>query len=59
LKGQEPQINVVNAATLRASQADPQAHADPILRVTGYSAYSTQLGRDVQEEIISRMEQRV
>jgi formate C-acetyltransferase len=44
---------------LRAAQADPQAHADLIVRVAGYSAYFTQLGRDVQEEIISRTEQRV
>jgi formate C-acetyltransferase len=59
LGGQELQINVVDASTLRAAQADPQAHADLIVRVAGYSAYFTQLGRDVQEEIISRTEQRV
>jgi formate C-acetyltransferase len=59
LGGQELQINVVDAGTLRAAQADPQAHTDLIVRVAGYSAYFTQLGRDVQEEIISRTEQRV
>ncbi len=59
LGGQELQINVVDAETLRAAQADPQAYADLIVRVAGYSAYFTQLGRDVQEEIISRTEQRV
>jgi pyruvate formate-lyase/glycerol dehydratase family glycyl radical enzyme len=59
LGGQELQINVVDAATLRAAQADPQAHADLIVRVAGYSAYFTQLARDVQDEILSRTEQRV
>jgi formate C-acetyltransferase len=59
LGGQELQINVVDAATLRAAQADPEAYQDLIVRVAGYSAYFTRLGRDVQEEIISRTEQSV
>jgi formate C-acetyltransferase len=59
LGGQELQVNVVDVETLRAAQADPAAYADLIVRVAGYSAYFTQLGLDVQEEIISRTEQRV
>ena len=59
LGGQELQINVVDAATLRAAQADPEAYADLIVRVAGYSAYFTQLDGDVQDEIISRTEQTV
>jgi formate C-acetyltransferase len=59
LGGQELQINIVDTATLRAAQADPQAHQDLIVRVAGYSAYFTQLGQDVQNEIISRTEQSV
>ena len=50
---------MVDAATLRAAQADPEAHADLIVRVAGYSAYFTPLARDVQEEILSRTKQRV
>jgi pyruvate formate-lyase/glycerol dehydratase family glycyl radical enzyme len=57
LGGQELQINVVDAETLRAAQANPQAYQDLIVRVAGYSAYFTQLSREVQEEIISRTEQ--
>jgi pyruvate formate-lyase/glycerol dehydratase family glycyl radical enzyme len=59
LGGQELQINVVDAVTLRAAQEDPAAYADLIVRVAGYSAYFTQLSRDVQDEIISRTEQAV
>ena len=54
LGGQELQINVVDTETLRAAQADPDSHADLIVRVAGFSAYFTTLGADVQEEIISR-----
>jgi pyruvate formate-lyase/glycerol dehydratase family glycyl radical enzyme len=57
LGGQELQINVVDADTLRAARANPQAYQDLIIRVAGYSAYFTQLSPDVQEEIISRTEQ--
>jgi len=59
LGGQELQINVVDAVTLRAAQEDPAAYGDLIVRVAGYSAYFTELRRDVQDEIISRTEQKV
>ena len=54
LGGMQLQINVVDVETLRAAQADPESHADLIVRVAGFSAYFTRLSRDVQEEIISR-----
>ena len=57
LGGQQLQINVVNAETLRDAQAYPEQYADLIVRVAGFSAYFTQLGAKVQEEIISRTEQ--
>jgi formate C-acetyltransferase len=57
LRGQELQINVVDGATLRAAQENPEASQDLIVRVAGYSAYFTQLSKDVQDEIISRTEQ--
>ncbi len=59
LGGQQLQINVVDGETLREAQAHPEAYADLIVRVAGYSAYFTQLSPDVQAEIISRTEQRV
>jgi formate C-acetyltransferase len=57
LGGQQLQINVVDGETLREAQAHPEAYADLIVRVAGYSAYFTQLSPDVQAEIISRTEQ--
>jgi formate C-acetyltransferase len=57
LGGQELQINIVDAITLRAAQEDPALYPDLIVRVAGYSAYFTDLNRDVQDEIISRTEQ--
>jgi formate C-acetyltransferase len=59
LGGQELQINVVDAATLRAAKADPERYQDLIVRVAGYSAYFTQLGSAVQDEIITRTEHTV
>jgi formate C-acetyltransferase len=59
LGGQELQINVVDALTLRAAQAHPAEYGDLVVRVAGYSAYFTELERAVQDEIISRTEQTV
>lgn len=59
LGGQELQINVADGATLRAAQQNPAEYSDLVVRVAGYSAYFTTLGRDVQDEIISRTEQAV
>jgi formate C-acetyltransferase len=47
---------VVDAATLRAAQADPDAHRDLIVRVAGYSDYFCDLGTTLQNEIIARTE---
>jgi len=59
LGGQQLQINVVDAATLRDAKAQPQLYSDLIIRVAGYSAYFTQLASDVQDEIIMRSEHTV
>ncbi|MFW9932881.1 MAG: pyruvate formate lyase family protein [Candidatus Thorarchaeota archaeon] len=50
------QINVIDANTLRAAQADPDSYANLLVRVTGYNAFFTQIGRELQEEIIARTE---
>jgi formate C-acetyltransferase len=50
------QLNTVDTATLRAAQQDPAAYADLIVRVSGYSAYFTRLGRRIQDDIIGRAE---
>ncbi len=57
LDGHHIQFNVVDAATLRAAQAHPEQYRDLIVRVAGYSDYFCDLGRALQEEIISRTEQ--
>jgi formate C-acetyltransferase len=56
LGGHHIQFNVVNAATLREAQADPDAHRDLIVRVAGYSDYFCDLSRELQDEIIARTE---
>lgn len=50
------QFNAVDAATLRAAQERPQDYADLIVRVSGYSAYFARLGRQIQDDIIARVE---
>ncbi|MHB9130328.1 MAG: pyruvate formate lyase family protein [Armatimonadota bacterium] len=54
--GSQLQINVADAATLRAAQAHPEEHAGLMVRVAGYSSDFTLLGKPVQDEIIARTE---
>jgi formate C-acetyltransferase len=56
LDGHHIQFNVVDAATLRKAQADPEAYRDLIVRVAGYSDYFCDLTPALQEEIIARTE---
>ena len=56
LDGHHIQFNVVDAATLRAAQANPEQHRDLIVRVAGYSDYFCDLTDALQEEIITRTE---
>ncbi len=56
MDGHHLQFNVVDAATLRAAQAEPEKHRDLIVRVAGYSDYFCDLSLALQEEIIARTE---
>jgi formate C-acetyltransferase len=56
LDGHHLQFNVVDAATLRAAQQEPQKYRDLIVRVAGYSDYFCNLGSALQNEIIARTE---
>ncbi len=56
MDGHHIQFNVVDAATLRDAQKNPERHRDLIVRVAGYSDYFNDLGEDLQEEIIRRTE---
>lgn len=50
------QINVIDSVTLRDAQKNPDAYSNLMVRVTGYNAFFTQIGRELQEEIIKRTE---
>lgn len=55
--GHHIQFNVVGTETLRDAQAHPDRYRDLLVRVAGYSDYFVDIGRDLQEEIISRTAQ--
>lgn len=50
------QFNVVERETLLEAQAHPEEHRDLLVRVAGYTAFFVELGKEVQDEIISRTE---
>jgi formate C-acetyltransferase len=56
LGGHHIQFNVVDAATLRKAQKNPEQYRDLIVRVAGYSDYFCDLSEALQEEIIARTE---
>ncbi len=56
LGGMQLQPNIVSTELLRAAQRDPDAHRDLVVKVSGYSAYFTDLGLSIQEDIIARAE---
>lgn len=57
--GNQMQFNVVSKKTLLEAQKDPDKYANLLVRVAGYSAYFTQLSKDVQEDIIARTEEKL
>ncbi len=56
LGGRHVQFNVVDTATLRDAQAHPEKYPDLVVRVSGYCAFFTDLGRSIQDDIIARTE---
>ncbi len=54
LNGHHIQFNVVDAATLRAAQSNPEQYRSLIVRVAGYSDYFCDLSKELQDEIITR-----
>lgn len=57
--GAQMQFNIVSKKTLLDAQNNPEKYSDLIVRVAGYSAYFTQLSREVQQDIIERTEGRL
>lgn len=53
------QTNVVSVDTLKEAQTDPEKYRNLLVRVTGYNAYFTTLGKEQQDEIIARESHKV
>jgi pyruvate-formate lyase len=56
LGGEQLQPTVASTEVLRSAQNQPEQYRDLIVKVGGYSAYFVDLGREIQDEIISRSE---
>lgn len=56
LGGRHVQFNVVDTATLEDARDHPERYPDLVVRVSGYCAYFTDLGRSIQDDIIARTE---
>jgi pyruvate-formate lyase len=56
LGGEQLQPTVASTEILKRAQAEPENFGDLIVKVGGYSAYFVDLGREIQDEIISRSE---
>ena len=54
LGGMEIQFNVIRQEDLIDAQTHPENYQDLVVRVSGYSAYFTDLGKPVQDDIIAR-----
>ncbi len=48
------QINILDPEVLKDAQAHPSEYRHLLVRVTGYNAYFTGIGRELQDEIIAR-----
>ncbi len=57
-KGSHVQFNVVSRETLLEAQKHPEQYKSLVVRVAGYSALFTTLSRSLQDDIISRTEQK-
>ncbi len=52
------QINLLDPDMLRDAQAHPQDYRHLLVRITGYNAYFTTVGRELQNEVIERVSHR-
>jgi pyruvate formate-lyase/glycerol dehydratase family glycyl radical enzyme len=56
LGGYHVQFNIVSGEILREAQANPEKYRDLLVRVSTWTAYFVELGTDVQNDIIRRIE---
>jgi formate C-acetyltransferase len=54
--GQEAQINCVSKKILREASENPELYRNLVVRVSGFSAYYTELDKAVQKDILERTE---
>lgn len=50
------QVNIVSTQTLRDAQLPPERYRDLVVRVATYAAYFIELGPEMQNDIIRRIE---
>ncbi len=48
------QVNILDPDVLRDAQTHPSEYRHLLVRVTGYNAYFTSIGRELQDELIAR-----
>ena len=53
--GSALQINMLDPDVLRDAQKNPRDYRHLLVRVTGYNAYFTTVGRELQDEVIQRV----
>ena len=53
--GSALQINMLDPDVLRDAQKHPQDYRHLLVRITGYNAYFTAVGRELQDEVIQRV----
>jgi formate C-acetyltransferase len=54
--GMHIQVNTMGTELLKEAQSHPENYEDLIVRVSGYAAYFTRLGKEIQDDIIERVE---
>ena len=57
--GMEVQYNVVDGATLRKAQENPDEYHNLVVRIAGFSAYFVDMTPEMQQDIIDRAEHTV
>jgi 4-hydroxyphenylacetate decarboxylase large subunit len=50
------QYNVVDSKVLKDAQANPENYRELLVRVAGFTQYWVELGKPIQDEVISRTE---
>ncbi|MDR3310713.1 MAG: formate C-acetyltransferase/glycerol dehydratase family glycyl radical enzyme [Oscillospiraceae bacterium] len=54
--GMQSQFSIVGRETMLAAQLEPEKFRDLVVRIAGYSAYFTELSRELQNDLIGRTE---